>query len=184
MAFAAVDEGTQRNPVSRPELIHALAHLYDIRSELVAQYRRTIRFPGQRMRPGWNDDWTIPVFVKVGTANTADFDLHFDLAWPGPGIGNIFYPNVFFLMPDSCLHTSYLPIDEHGISHLVTHWANQVEFYLAMLERKILTPNKFSTPEELESEIIAFLSPNLIPESPRFMKRFRAWLKGSGKYRR
>jgi hypothetical protein len=42
--------------------------------------------------------------------------------------------------------------------HLPLHasWLNQIEIYFAILQRKVLTPNDFTNPGEIEARILAF----------------------------
>jgi DDE superfamily endonuclease len=37
-------------------------------------------------------------------------------------------------------------------------WLNQVEIYFSIVQRKVLTPNDFSSPQELEQRLLAFQS--------------------------
>jgi transposase len=39
---------------------------------------------------------------------------------------------------------------------LYASWLNQVEIYFAIVQRKVLTPNDFTNPGEIEARVLAF----------------------------
>jgi hypothetical protein len=54
--------------------------------------------------------------------------------------------------PQSSLPPNLVPV--HGPIH--ASWLNQIEIYFSIVERKALTPNDFSSLEEVENRLLGF----------------------------
>ncbi len=72
---------------------------------------------------------------------------------------------VFWIVDNSSIHRGEMAIRRlEGrfrnvrLIHLPLHasWLNQVEIYFAIVQRKVLTPNDFTNPGEIEAHVLAF----------------------------
>lgn len=72
---------------------------------------------------------------------------------------------VFWIVDNSSSHRGVRAIDRLQsrfrnlrLIHLPLHasWLNQVEIYFSILQRKVLTPNDFTNPGEIEARVLAF----------------------------
>jgi hypothetical protein len=109
MAFSAVYQGINSNTVAHLETLHPFAHFHNCGGKFMAKDNRTSGAPCQRMGLRRNNKGSAPEFMEIGPAYTTLFNFDLYLARCDLWVRIVFESNIFFGIPDCCLHFILLP---------------------------------------------------------------------------